>query len=154
MSLTVARFPTDQLRDRLLAVADLLGVHPGGAVMARLLGTPASTLRAVLAGRWAPDAPADHLALLALFTTIARERLADLDPVVCAVRLAAFRTWIATPSLASPGGPERPLDRLADPAAVADAIRDLVVVPRASFRARSVRPIDVVAPRPRHATAR
>ena len=154
MSQTAARIPVDPRRERLLAVADLLGVHPAGAVMVRLLGAPAPALRGILAGHPGADAAADHLALLALFATIALERLADPDPEVTAIRLAAFRSWLATPSLAGPAGAERPLDRLADPAGVADAVRDLVAVPRAHARMRSVRVFDVRAPRLRPATVR
>ena len=116
------------LRDRLLTVADLLGVHPGGAVMMRLLGRSAAALRALATERpvAADRATADHLALLALFAAVVRSRLADPDPDVAAIRLAAWRTWLSTASLAGPSGFERPIDRLADPAGVADALADLV----------------------------
>lgn len=116
------------LRDRLLAVADLLGVHPSGAVMLRLLRTPPAILRSIARGRPVDDRglPGEHLALLAVLAAVVRSRLADPDDEIAAVRLSAWRTWLATPSLAGPAGLERPIDRLADAGAVADAIAELV----------------------------
>jgi hypothetical protein len=139
------------LRDRLLAVADLLGVHPAGAVMERLLGTPVPVLRRVL-GEEPVDLPAaDHLALLALFAAGVRGRLSDADERVTDQRLTAWRRWLTTPSLLGPNGPIRPLDRLGDPDGAAEAVHDLLGAPVVRRHGRvDVRLVALVraAPRP------
>ena len=118
------------LRDRLLAVADLLGVHPSGAAMARLLRTPAPVLRDVVQGTVDDLAAAEHLALLAAFAAQVRAHLDDGDADHLAQRLVAWRRWLVGPSLPSPdGGTLRPIDRLAEPDAVLDAICDLAGPP-------------------------
>lgn len=129
MSSSLAPIPTDLLRDRLVAVADLLGVHPAGAVMERLLDTPAPVLRRMLAAEPVDLPAADHLAFLALFAAGVRGRLADADPRVTAQRLAAWRRWLETPCLPGAGGPIRPLDRLADPEGAIEAVHDLLGAP-------------------------
>lgn len=129
MSSSLAPIPTDLLRDRLLTVADLLGVHPAGAVMESLLGTPAVVLRRVLAAEPVDLPAADHLAFLALFAAGVRGRLTDPDPRVTAQRLAAWRRWLETPSLPGAHGLMRPLDRLADPDGALEAVHDLLGAP-------------------------
>jgi hypothetical protein len=129
MSSSLAPIPTDLLRDRLLAVADLLGVHPAGAVMERLLDTSGAVLRRVVAEEPVDLPAADHLALLALFAAGVRGRLSDPDPRVTARRLVAWRRWLRTPSLPGPDGPIRPLDRLGDPEGAAEAVHDLLGAP-------------------------
>lgn len=141
--------PATLHRDRLLAVADLLGVHPAGAVMCRLLGVRAGVLRAVVRGVPALGLPEDHLALLSLFGILVRARLADDgaagDPEPAA--LARWRAWLRTSSLSGGAGPITPLDALASPAGVAAAIADLRGVAREQRRGRvSLRLLSVVRP--------
>lgn len=150
MSSSLAPIPTDLLRDRLLAVADLLGVHPAGAVMERLLDTPSSVLRRVLVEDPVDLPAADHLALLALFAAGVRGRLGDADPGVTAQRLAAWRRWLTTPSLPGADGPVRPLDRLGDPEGAAEAVHDLLGAPVVRRHGPvAVRMVSLVRPVPR-----
>ena len=112
-------------RDHLLAVADLLGIHPSGAVMTWLLGTPAAELRQLVRDGTVRPRCADHLVLLDELADGVRARLDDPDPTVRAARLAAWRTWLVRPSLPTASGLIRPLDRLAHPGGVVEALRDL-----------------------------
>lgn len=147
MSSSLAPIPTHLLRDRLLAVADLLDVHPAGAVMERLLDTPVPVLRRVVAEEPVDLPAADHLALLALFAAGVRGRLGDVDPRVTDQRLAAWRRWLTTPSLPGPDGPVRPLDRLGDPDGAAEAVHDLLGAPVVRRHGRvDVRMVSLVRP--------
>ncbi|MFN8621859.1 MAG: hypothetical protein U0869_14095 [Chloroflexota bacterium] len=114
-------------RDRLLVVADLLGAHPAGAVMCRLLGVRPGMLRAVVRGEDTPGLPADHLALMARFASVVGARL-TADGAIDPAALARWRAWLVAPSLPDATGRPgsvAPIEALRTPAGVAAALADL-----------------------------
>ena len=125
MSSSLAPLTVATHRDRLLSVADLLGIHPSGAVMAWLLATSAVELRRLVRDGTVRPRCADHLALLAQLADGVRARLDDPDPAIREARCTAWRAWLGRPSLPATEGLIRPLDRLADPVGAAEALRDL-----------------------------